>query len=183
MNAQNTSNLFLKISGIIILIYTIINIPTYINYYISYADRSFSIFIISVVIPNILPLIIGIFLYNAPQKVTNKIVLNENEVTDGEDGQMHMALEQIALSVLGFYFLFSSVSDIFFHLANFLQGKANFSKNFRGEISYLIFLKNPTTISTMVEFVFSLWVIFKAKAISRYIVLSQSERQKPGRLG
>lgn len=179
MNAQNTSDLLLKISGIIVLIYTIINIPTYINYYIAYADRSFSIFIISVVIPNILPLLVGIFLYNAPQKITNKIVLNESEVTEGEGGQFHMVLEQIALSVLGFYFLFSSVSDIFFHLANFVQGKANFSKNFRGEISYLLFLKDPTTISTIIEFVFSLWVIFKAKAISRYIVLRKNGGAAP----
>ena len=166
MHTKDISNLLLKVGGMLIIILTVPAIPNYVSVYTQYEERNIALFASIVLIPNILPLLLGFFLFFKPGKITNKVVQNNNEKTDNSSIVSLMQIEKICLSTLGFFLLFMSVSDIVFHVASFIQAKANLSLGIRPSNS-LIF--TPTFIATIAELIISMYLIFKAKGIVNFV--------------
>lgn len=167
MDTKNISNLLLKVGGILIIVLSVSNIHSYVSVYAQYTEKSVSLFLTTVIIPNILPFLLGMVLFLKPGKITNKIIQNTNNESDNPANISLLQIEQICLSTLGFYLLFQSSSDIVFHTANFVQAKASFAGRGVPPSNSLIF--TPVYIATIAEFVFSLWLIFKAKGIVAFV--------------
>ena len=167
MNTKDISNLLLKVGGMIIIILTVSSIPSYVSVYTQYQARNISLFASIVIIPNILPLLLGLFLFSKPGKITNKII--QNNATDAYDssGISLMQIEQICLSTLGFYLLMLSASDIVFHVASFIKAIADIPANSSPPSNSLIF--TPAFIATIAELILSMWLIFKAKGIITFV--------------
>lgn len=167
MDTKDISNLLLKIGGMFIIVMSISHIQGYVSAYTQYAERSFPLFLSIVVIPNIIPLLLGIFIFTKPSKITNKII-HEGAQEEGRSANSAVqGIEQIALTVLGFYLLSLAFSDIVYHLTNFIKAKSNLI-NQGGTLSNSQILTAPF-IATIAELWFSLWLIFKSKGIVLFI--------------
>lgn len=167
MNTKDISNLLLKVGGMIIIILTVSAIPSYVAVYTQYQVRSISLFVSIVIIPNILPLLLGLFLFSKPGKITNKIIKNNATETDNSSSISLMKIEQICLSTLGFYLLMLSASDIVFHVASFIKAIADIPENSSPPSNSLIF--TPAFIATIAELILSMWLIFSAKGIISFV--------------
>ncbi|MHB8790780.1 MAG: hypothetical protein ACYDBT_12960 [Desulfobulbaceae bacterium] len=166
MDAKTLSNLLIKVGGMLIIVLSISNIHSYVSAYSQYNERSVALFVSFVVIPNILPLLLGLFLFTRPGAISNRIVQDnlDNEALPSTTPLLQ--IEQICLSTLGFYLLFQSVSGLFFHTAAFIQAKSN--TNFPGDIPNSLIL-TPEFIATLAELFFSLWLILKVRGIVHFI--------------
>lgn len=165
MDTKNFSNLLIKIAGIIIVIVSITNIPYYIPYY---QTLSLQIFFGTVIIPVLLPVLIGIFMFTRPGIITNKVVIDESENINKIGNDTLLKLEQIVLSALGFYLLFQATSDIVFHTTSFMQAKSSITYAQRATMSNsLIF--TPDFIASIGELLFALWLILQTKGIVFFI--------------
>ena len=167
MNTKDISNLLLKIGGMIIIILTVSAIPNYVSIYTQYQERNISLFASIVIIPNIIPLLLGLFLFSKPGKITNKIIQNNATETNNTSSISLMQIEQICLSTLGFYLLMLSASDIVFHVASFIKAIANIPANSSRPSNSLIF--TPAFVATIAELILSMWLIFKAKGIIAFV--------------
>jgi len=168
MNYKEFSNLLLKLAGILILVLTVTALPTYVTYYAQFELKNFGYFISTVIVPVILPLALGVFLFNRPDAITNKYIGDDNDLTRPSP-ETFLRIEQIALTTLGFYLLFKSTSDLIYHFSYFLQQKASVQGKYNQNISLSVFLKNPYFISTIAEFIFAFWLIYKTKGIVKFI--------------
>ncbi|HAW51518.1 MAG TPA: hypothetical protein DCX54_04190 [Flavobacteriales bacterium] len=161
MDTKNFSNLLIKVAGIIIVIVSVKNIPYYIPFY---QTLRLPLFVGTVIVPILLPVLIGVLMFTRPENITNKVVVGDcDNGTNGISSETFLKFEQIALSVLGFYLLFQSISDLVFHTAAFVQAKANLSYDIPQSGNLLIL--NPEFIATIIEFIFAFWLIFKVEGI------------------
>ena len=167
MNTKDITNMLLKVGGMLIIVLTVSAIPNYVSLYMQYQERNISLFVSVVIIPNILPLLLGFFIFLKPGTITNKIIQNNNPKTDSYQNVSLIQIEQICLSTLGFYLLFLSTSDIVIHVASFIQAKANLYNQTIQPSNSLIF--TPTFITTIAELTLSMWLIFGAKGIVTFV--------------
>jgi hypothetical protein len=163
MDTKAISNLLLKIGGMLIIVLSISNIHGYVYAYSRFAEKNFSLFFSAVVIPNILPLLLGIFIFMKPGKITNKIIEDNQNKKENLANASLVKIEQVCLSTLGFYLLFQAVSSLVFHVAKFVQAKAGVSFQGPPPDNFLIF--SPAFIATIGECIFALWLILKTKGI------------------
>ena len=160
MDTKNFSNLLIKVAGIIIVIVSVKNIPYYIPYY---QTMSLSLFMGTVIVPILIPVLIGIFMFTRPERITNKVLVEDDKVVKDIDNETFLKFEQIALSVLGFYLLFQSTSDLVFHMTKLIQVNVNLPYGSSQVSNSLIFA--PQLIATIFEFIFAFWLIFKVEGI------------------
>ena len=134
--------------------------------YAQFAEKTFLLFLMTIIIPNILPLMLGFFIFIKPEKITNKIINGTKETTEKDKEISLEKIERICLSTLGFYVLFQASSDLVFNVANFIQ--AVNSSSYPAQFSYsLIF--TPSFIATIAECLFAFWLIFKTKGILKIV--------------
>jgi len=156
--------MIIKLSGILILIYSIINIPTYINWYLSYTVKSANIFVFSLILPIFIPIIIGILLFFRYEKVTNLIIFQENKTND----LFFYNIEKILITILGIYLFYSGVSDLSMNISSFLQGSMH-EDNIYNKSLISAFVKSPSVITTIIEIIFSILLIIKTERIMNFI--------------
>lgn len=167
MDTKQISNLLLKVGGMLIVVLSISDFHNYISDFAQYTEKSFSLFLTTVIIPNIFPLTLGMFIFLQPGRITNKIIRNTQNELDNSHNINLPQIEQICLSMLGFYLLFQSTSDLIFHTANFFHIKIIIAEQAVPPNNTFIF--TPIYIATIAEFLFSLWLIFKVKGIVNFI--------------
>lgn len=114
MNYNELSSLLLKISGLIIIIFTVINIP---NYFIGYySTQNFfgnevsdlAAFLGSVFLPAFITIAIGFLLFKFPKTVTNKIIAGSSESSSAD----LKTITAVAYSAIGMYFVAFSIADL-----------------------------------------------------------------------
>lgn len=103
MDAKTLSNLLIKVGGMLIIVLSISNIHNYVSAYSQCNERSVALFVSFVVIPNILPLLLGLFLFTRPGAVSNRIVQDNLDHDVFPSTTPLLQIEQICLSTLGFY--------------------------------------------------------------------------------
>lgn len=174
MNTKNISNLILKIAGIVILILSIPNIHYYVLIYSQFKVKTISLFLTTVIAPNIIPILLGVFFFTKPDKVTNKIVQDSDSTLKDCDSNTFNQLEQLCLSVIGYYILAKSSAEIIFQIANFVQAKASIPYQSGKPSNSLIFTAEFITL--IAELFLAFWLIFGAKGIVELVNKIRSKK-------
>ena len=135
------------------IVFAITKFPMHYFSYISQLENSF----IAYFFPLILQLFIGVVFFALPKSIEEMVIkIKEPTSTEFETKQ----ILYICIVITGFVFLFYSLSDLVFHISNYI-----FLKNqIEDEISILNY-DYPGLIATVVELLFSLALILKAKTI------------------
>ncbi len=146
-----------RIAGLIMIAFAITKFPMHYFAYISQLENSF----IAYFLPLIIQLFIGIIFFALPKSIGSIVIeINEPVKTEIETEKVL----SICIILVGFVFLFYSLSDTVFHVSNYL-----FLKNqIEDEMSILNY-DYPSAIATVVELMFSLALIFKTKFIMQLI--------------
>ena len=164
MDYRNLTNLLIKITGVALIAYSIIEIPAYISYYISSQVDSFWGFIGISLVPMFVPILVGIVFLFFPATVTNKLISGDDETNTASIDIL--AAERIAFSTLGLYLLFRVISDLIFHGTSiYLALKA-------GTIArYNTGYQDPyaLVVATLAELIFALWLLFGSAGLVRFV--------------
>ncbi len=161
IDTKQLSNLLLKIAGILLLILSIDNIHYYIWVYLQFKVKTFPLFISTVILPNILQLLFSLTLFFIPDKVTNKIIKNTYP-TGNNQNNLHQ-VEQLSLTILGYYLLTKSLAQLVFQIANFVQATTNIPYESIQSGYSLIF--TPDFIALIAEFILGFWLVLGSKGI------------------
>ncbi len=173
MKAKIISDLLLKVAGIMILILSIPNIHYYVLIYSQFQEKTLPLFLSTVIAPNIIPILLGIFLFTKPGKITGKIVENSGDPINELQDFPYVKVEQLCLAVIGYYLLATSSAEIIFQIANFVQAKASIPyRSASPPSNSLIF--TPDFISILGQLGVSLWLIFGAKGIVKTVTKFRS---------
>ncbi len=161
---RNLSILLIKIAGVVMIVYAIINIPAYISYYFSLQTNSFWAFVGMSVAPMFIPLIAGVLFFTFPETVTNRLIRDGNETNKSSiDVQ---AVEQIAFSAIGLYLLFRVISDFVFHATSiYLALRAGDIANYNTGYDHPYAL----VVATIAELAFALYLLFGSESLSRFL--------------
>ncbi len=168
MTTKSLSHILIKIAGVVILIYTTVHLPNYITSY-SYSEvKTFSYFFFSVITPNILSLGIGLWLFLGYERFTNRLLLKEENAVLEANQKTFEIIEQIALSVLGFYLLFDIISVSSYDFTNWFFAKAKALEqsplaNFDNTYFYIL------VASRGIELIFATWLILKPRGIAHVL--------------
>lgn len=166
MNTKELSTLLIKIAGIVIIIFTVTGIPGYVASYAAFMDKSTVSYFAYVIIPNVLPLIVGIWMFLTPQKLTEKII--EIKQTDEQYKKTtNLAeIERIAITVLGIYLLFLAISDMVYNFYEWYHFKEKY-KPLSGKITYIELYARIT--ATFAELILGLWLTLGTKGIIKLL--------------
>ena len=147
----------IRFAGLILIAFAITKFPMHYFSFISQLENSF----IAYFVPLLIQLFVGIIFFAIPQTISDLVVeLKETSKYELEPD----TLLYICIVITGFMFLFYSISDIVFHISNYF-----FLKNqIQDEISILNY-DYPGLIATVVEMLYSLALILKAKSIMLFI--------------
>lgn len=167
MNYRDISILAIKLTGIALIAIALIRIPNLFPYLSADADIPWWVQLIAIILPYLLPVLIGILFFMFPATLTNKFIKG-GESSDGRSDTF-VALEYVALRVLGVFFMFYVISDITYHTIYAIA----VSRVARDGTSAFL-LQDPNwyanMLSTLVELVVALWLILGTKGIMQMLV-------------
>ncbi len=161
MDYRQLSNLLIKIAGIVIIVFAVTAIPGHINSFLYQGQDTLAKFAVWVIIPLIFPIIVGLLMWSFPGTLTNRIF--EKDIESSKSNGVSEEVEQIAVTVLGLILLFFALSDLTFNLVYvYFSNRENMSVI----MSFRISPENwGYIIGTIVEIIFSLIILLKAKGV------------------
>jgi len=167
------SNLFCKVGGLLIFILNIPNINYYIGIFMQYKEKSLYSFAAIVIAPNIFQLVLSLLMFFKPEKISNRIVSNEDRTERILDDSHVAKIEQICISILGLYMACSCLSGLVFNISSYI--KAVIDSNYidvssANSSSFII-----TIIATLIELFISLLLITQNKKI--HLIISKIRNQ------
>src|SRR5438552_6077013 len=114
MDTKDLTAVSLKVTGLVILAYSVFQLPRYFIPTAGSISSSFTGSLLEAAAALALPAIVGLLLWLFPATVTNKIVSGHklSEATFGVP-----QLERVALSVLGIWLVASGLGDIIYNLS------------------------------------------------------------------
>ena len=154
---KEITSLGVRLAGLILIIYTLSSVPMYYLSYISQLENSAIVYSL----PILVPLISGIILFKFPHTFSDTFIKIDTDNLNKPETKEYLYL---GLILVGFILLFYSLSDIVFHLSNYL-----FLKNFSDIEVTLLNYDYPSLIATVIELVFSITLIFKTKPIILFV--------------
>lgn len=113
---KDLTTLIVKVFGALIVVHILSLVPSYTTDAIMAFDGWFTI-LRRTVLPLIFPLSVGLLMLCFPGTLTNKLIRGEK--LSGLPTYLPQ-LERIALTILGFFLLFSTVSDLGFHISRLM---------------------------------------------------------------
>lgn len=167
MDYKDLSNLLIRISGLLIIVYTIVNIPHYfIGYYSAqnfFGNQASDLiaFLSSVVAPVIFSIIIGLFLFAFPKAVTNKLVVGTSKESDIDLNGITTA----AYSVIGVYFIAFAVADLLYWASYYSVMLNELKTN-----EYFTSEKKVGVIVTFIELGIGLALLFGSNGINKLVL-------------
>lgn len=147
------NNLFLKLSGFIIVVSVISNMPNFFGALLNYRNNEVDTLIVAYfVVINCIPFIVGVWMifFSSKNEVECKFNIKE--------------YKHVFIFGLGVYLLFVSFSDIVFHISSFL-----FIRNDVGMSFNIRSYNYPMMIATIFELIFSIALIVFSKKINNFI--------------
>lgn len=153
---KDISILLVKITGVWLIIYAVIGLATNIAYIFNEFSLPWWEYILLASLPIVVPAFIGLAFFTFPATVTNKIVGGEK--LSESPPAVFFDIERVALSVLGVFLLFRTVSDAVAHVtylvtANQLQKAGEWFGVLDPE-------RVAAIVATAAEFIFAVWLIF-----------------------
>ena len=146
-----------RIAGLILIVTTLVKFPMTIYAYNSQLDNSIMIYFA----PLFIPLFVGGVFFKFPSAFSDKFInLNNSELNVLKIDQYFY----LGTILVGFILFFYSLSDIVFHVSNYI-----FLKNItEAEITILNY-DFPAAIATAIELIFACLLILKSKAIVSFV--------------
>ncbi len=157
MDIRDITALAVKISGIVLLVIVASKLPEYLKSYLAQLEALNPISIWHYVMPLLVPSIISALLITFPRMVSNSVIFNDKAVDSSIDLK---AIEIIAIRVLGVLLLFWAVSDLVFHISNYMMYRSVNQDSFP-----LVAYNYPVLIATVVEFVFAAWLLMGTNSV------------------
>ena len=161
MNHKELTNLLIKVAGAVIIIYQLINLPTYFSNFfaLGLVEESAKQFLFIAAVPFFIPLIVGLLLFFFPSTITNKLVSQSSEPIGNNEITHH--LQMVAFGVLGMYLLFYVVSDFVYNLSSlYLVEKPMM------EGSPYLTDTYARILSTIAELIFAMYLLLGNKSLS-----------------
>ncbi len=161
MDLRQISKLLIKISGMVVIVFAITGIPSYITGYIIQSANAPVNLVTWVLVPLIFPLIIGSVMWFFPGAINNIIIGHNSELS--LNNKTLNELERIAVTVLGLALMFFALSDMAFHItyvvaSNYLDSAKLTTITISAENWGFI-------LATLVEIVFALYLLIKANGL------------------
>lgn len=166
MNHNEITQLLLKLSGLLIIIFTIISIPNYFTAYsatqLFYGNSVSDIpaFLLSVIVPFFISLLIGLFLFAFPTTIAKKILRNASTPTDTPINEITI----VAYSAIGMYFLAISIADLVYWGSYF-----TLMANNAQESAYFTTDNTARVLTTFAEMAIGLVLLLGSRGINRLI--------------
>lgn len=160
MDYRDISTLLLRIAGVVIVIFAVIQIPGHFLNYYRLQEDSLLLFLGTAALPVALTILLGVLLWLFPNTVTNKIV-------GGSDQPSGFDLEKIqviAFSVLGLYVLVRAVGDLVYW-GSFMT----MSSTIEPGGTLLSLDRYADLFATLAEFVLGLFLTFGSKGLSSLV--------------
>ena len=154
---KDFSTLSVRIAGLVLIVITLAKLPVHSMAYTIRPEYG----ILSYALPSIIPIVAGIILYMFPKTFSAAFV---RVAPDSFKVDRPDELLRIGLILTGVALLFFSLSDIVFHSSSlaFLYYSDSY------ELSIISF-DYPSFIATVIELIFSLALIFRARTLIEYL--------------
>ena len=145
----------------VVIVFAITGIPGYITSYIIQSANAPVNLVTWVLVPLILPLIIGSVMWFFPGAINNKIIGHDSELS--LNNKTLNELERIAVTVLGLILMFYALSDITFHIVYVVAQNHEASAKLN---TFMVGAENWALIfATVVEIMFALYLLIKTNGL------------------
>ncbi|MEW6647803.1 MAG: hypothetical protein AB1450_11425 [Pseudomonadota bacterium] len=166
MNYRDISILAIRLAGIGLIAVAVIRIPNLAPYIVADTGVPWWGQFLATALHFLLPVLIGALFFMFPATLTNKFIQGSDAL--GAEPEVLSAVERMALSVLGVFFLFNVVSDVAYHVVYAIRVSQLAQSAMQPSVSVM---QNPdwlaNVVTTLIEFMVALWLIFGARGIQR----------------
>lgn len=162
MKLHDVTALTVKISGLVLFVLVLSKIPEYVKSFVSAENSQYATSSLYYILPLLIVATACIILFLFPYKISNHLLFKSESVSMPDDltGQFQI----VAIRLLGLLLLFWAVSDIVFHIFNYLM-----LRNL-ADASFSVSAYNyPLIVATGAEILFAYILLTKAKDISLYL--------------
>lgn len=167
MNSKELTFLLIKVAGAALIVFSIIKLSQTVPYFFS-EKYTLSEITILAVSNSIIPVVFGLLLMFFPSTISSKVIGKQDNTA--LNNEYMFELEQIALSVLGVYLLFITISDITAHAVYIIEAnKMIASGKLPGTTAVLGPERYGLLFATGIEFIMSIWLIFGSKGMVKLI--------------
>ena len=162
MKLHDVTALAVKIAGLVLFVIVLSKIPEYVKSYASVENSQYTTSSLYYILPLLIVAVGCIILFLLPYKISNHLLFKPegSSTPDNLTNQFQI----VAIRLLGLLLLFWSVSDIVFHIFNYLMMRD------LADVTFPISAYNyPLIVATGAEILFSYVLLTKAKTISLYL--------------
>ncbi len=159
MNLRDFTALAIKISGIVLLVIVASKLPEYFKAYLLEQAEMISASIWHYIVPLLIPSIVALLLITFPYKVSDSVLTKYSDSSNLKDLE---GLEIIAYRFLGLLLLYWAVSDLVFHVSNYIMLKSLSQQQFPVSDHNHNY---PYLIATIAEFAFAFWLLSGTKNV------------------
>ena len=161
MKILDFTALAIKIAAIVLFVLVLSSIPEYTQSFITAEKRNYSVSSLYFISPLVIIGIACVMLFLFPYKISNKFIVTPETKSNTN---ITNAYQIIGIRLLGLLLLFWSVSDIVFHLFNYLMLRN------MADVSFSVSAYNyPYIIATGIEILFAIVLLKNATNISSYL--------------
>lgn len=162
MDYKDLTTLIIKVFGAFLVVHILSLVPTYTTDAIMAFDGWFTI-LHRIVLPLFFPLAAGLLMLFFPATLTNRLIRGEKL----SDLSTYLPqLERIALATLGFFLLFSTVSDLGYHVSRLVWARevtTTSYRNFPGVPADIY----GAIVGSSIGLLISIWFILGSRGILR----------------
>jgi len=162
MTLRDLTALAIRISGVVLFVLIIAQLPEYLKAYIIDGGNAGSYIFWVYFLPLVIPGLASLLLFSFPYSISNKIITTSKEQNESKYDSAE--IEVILIRLLGLLLLYNALSDLVFHLADILIFRNELGNNFPIEAYNYSYL-----FATIVEFIFSFWLLAGTSSVVRIV--------------
>ena len=150
---RDTITLSIRLAGLVLVIYTLSKTQVHSMAYSIRPEYG----LMSYLLPFSIPILVGIIMFMFPNTIGNSLSKASPEIISVENPKR---VVQVGCIIIGIIFLFFSISDIAYHASTAISLWAS-DKHELNMLSFDV----PGFSATVIELLFSLFLIFKSKLL------------------
>lgn len=162
MKLYDITALTVKIAGLVLFVIVLSKIPEYVKSYASVENSQYTTSSFYYILPLLIVAIACIILFLFPYRISNHLLF-KSESSSTPDNLTNQ-FQVVAIRLLGLLLLFWAVSDIVFHIFNYLM-----MRDLAGVTFPVSAYNYPLIVATGAEILFAYVLLTKAKTISLYL--------------
>lgn len=176
MDYKDLTALLAKLTGAILLFWYISWLPTFVPAALEAPSFWWAIFVS--IVPSVVPLLLAFVLFTFPATVTNKFIDGSKISTSNS---FLVALEILALRLIGVFYVFNSIVDLAGHFSKVLITPVIYEK-MGVPAPYTAWTPDLAAwvIATLVELGLAIWLVLGAQGIAKAIQRLRSRDEQSG---